>query len=367
MGDRNQKELHFLTNTKAADVTTQPDVKIMISQLPLPICYIFDPEDVQSSRYPNEVNSYKPDGNKFKGDQNNETPVHKNELQNDELKRTENKNRFNNTKEAFWNHKGTALHEEGLGNCIEKFDNAHSGVNSCSGTHPFPNHNTNRIKETVRHGNSSQSASSSLANRTRDLCTNGLSLPNESGKDCDPETGNHKKPDSEEPEHSRDENSQSAGENSSLTESAILETQNDAIQLPDLDYLPRDSQTRNYNAPEKDSFSDNYTHSDQNAASIVINKGEDPGLSLPLRMKENYDSVEKALKTESVNICVKEDMPDGLTSEGLITEAQEEKHINHKEINAKIEEEEEDAEVAEALAALEAATAGEDYEEDEEY
>ncbi|EMP35879.1 Putative protein C4orf19 [Chelonia mydas] len=333
--------------------------------------YIFDPEDVQSSRYPNEVNSYKPDkqdGNKFKGDQNNETPVHKNELQNDELKRTENKNRFNNTKEAFWNHKGTALHEEGLGNCIEKSDNAHSGVNSCSGTHPFPNHNTNRIKETIRHGNSSQSASSSLANRTRDLCTNGLSLPNESGKDCDPETGNHKKPDSEEPERSRDENSQSAGENSSLTESAILETQNDAIQLPDLDYLPRDSQTRNYNAPEKDSFSDNYTHSDQNAASIVINKGEDPGLSLPLHMKENYDSVEKGLKTEFVNVCVKEDMPDGLASEGLITEAQEEKHINHKEINGKIEEEEEeDAEVAEALAALEAATAGEDYEEDEEY
>uniref|UniRef100_A0A8C0JDL7 Chromosome 4 open reading frame 19 n=1 Tax=Chelonoidis abingdonii TaxID=106734 RepID=A0A8C0JDL7_CHEAB len=297
--------------------------------------YFFDPDDVQSSRYPNEVNSYKPDkqdSNKFKGDQNSETPVHKNELQNDELKRTENKNKLNSTKEAFWNHRGTALDKEGLGNCVEN-----------------------------------QSASSSLANRTRDLCTNGLSLPNESGKECDPGTGDHKKPESEEPECSIDENSPSAGENSSLTESAILETQNDAIQLPDLDYLSRGSQTRNYHAPEKDSFSDNYTHSDQNAEYIVINKGEGPSLSLPLHMKENYDSVEEALKTESVNVCVKEDMPDSIASEGLITEAREEKHINHKEINGKIEEEEEDAEVAEALAALEAATAGEDYEEDEEY
>uniref|UniRef100_A0A452IGR4 Uncharacterized protein n=1 Tax=Gopherus agassizii TaxID=38772 RepID=A0A452IGR4_9SAUR len=268
-------------------------------------------------RYPNEVNSYKPDkqdSNKFKGDQNSETPVHKNELQNDELKRTENKNNG----------------------------------------------------ETITHGNSSQSASSSLASRTRDLCANGLSLPNESGKECDPGTGDHKKLESEEPECSIDENSPSAGENSSLTESAILETQNNAIQLPGLDYLPHGSQTRNYHAPEKDSFSDNYTHSDQNAECIVINKGEGPGLSLPLHMNENYDSVEEALKTESVNVCVKEDMPDGIVSEGLITEAQEEKHINHKEINGKIEEEE-DAEVAEALAALEAATAGEDYEEGEEY
>uniref|UniRef100_A0A8C0JE73 Chromosome 4 open reading frame 19 n=1 Tax=Chelonoidis abingdonii TaxID=106734 RepID=A0A8C0JE73_CHEAB len=258
--------------------------------------YFFDPDDVQSSRYPNEVNSYKPDkqdSNKFKGDQNSETPVHKNELQNDELKRTENKNKLNSTKEAFWNHRGTALDKEGLGNCVE----------------------------------------------------------NQSAK----------------PECSIDENSPSAGENSSLTESAILETQNDAIQLPDLDYLSRGSQTRNYHAPEKDSFSDNYTHSDQNAEYIVINKGEGPSLSLPLHMKENYDSVEEALKTESVNVCVKEDMPDSIASEGLITEAREEKHINHKEINGKIEEEEEDAEVAEALAALEAATAGEDYEEDEEY
>ncbi|XP_039397339.1 uncharacterized protein C4orf19 homolog [Mauremys reevesii] len=333
--------------------------------------YIFDPEDVQSSRYPNEVNSYKPDkqdSNKFKGDQNSETPVHRNELQNDELKRTENKNKFNSTKEAFSNHRGTALDEEGLGNCVEKFDNAHSGANSCRGMNPLPNHNTNRTKETITHGNSSQSARSPLANRTRNPCTNGLSLPNESGKECHPETGDHKKPESEEPECSLDENSPSAGENSSLTESAILETQNDATQLPDLDYLPHGSQTRNYHAPEKDSFSDNYTHSDQNAECIVINKGEGPGLSLPLHMKENYDSVEEALKTESVNVCVKEDMPDGIASEGLITEAQEEKHINHKEINGKIEEEEEeDAEVAEALAALEAATAGEDYEEDEEY
>lgn len=327
--------------------------------------YIFDPEEVQSPRHTNEINSYKPDkqdSNISKGNQNSGTLVHKNELQNEVLKRTENKNRINNTKEAFWNHGRTALHEEGIGNCVEKSDNAHNGVNSCSSTYPIPNPNINQVKETSTHENNSQSASS-LANRTGDLYTNGLSQPSESGKERDPETGSHKKPDSEEAESSLDEYSPSTGENNSLTESAILDTQNDAIQLPDTDH----HQTINYNALEKDSFSDNYTHSDQNAESIVINKGEDPGPSLPLHMKENYDSLDKVLKTECINVHVKEDMPDGIASKGLIKE-EEVKHTNHKDINGKIEEEEEeDADVAEALAALEAATAGEDYEEDDEY
>uniref|UniRef100_A0A8C8S0A8 Chromosome 4 open reading frame 19 n=1 Tax=Pelusios castaneus TaxID=367368 RepID=A0A8C8S0A8_9SAUR len=327
--------------------------------------YILDPEDIQSPRYINEVNNYKPDkqdNSKLKGHQNSETQVHKNDLQDDELKRTENKNRLNSTKEAFRDNRRSDLHEDDLGNHVEKSDNAINGVNSCSGMHLIPNPNTNRIEETTIHGNSSQSASSSLANSTRDLYTSELSQPNESGKESDPEEGDYKKPASEEPESSLDEKSQSGGKNLSLTESTILETQNNAIQ-PDLQH---GSQTRNSNTFEKDNFSDNYTHSDQNAESIVINKDHD--LNLPLHMKEHCDSLDRALKTEFVNVCVKEDMPDGIASEGLIRGAQEAKHITHKEINGKIEEEEEeDAEVAEALAALEAATAGEDYEEDYEY
>ncbi|XP_074847884.1 PDCD10 and GCKIII kinases-associated protein 1 [Carettochelys insculpta] len=329
--------------------------------------YIFEPEEIQSPRHTNETNSYKSDkqeSSKSKGNQNSETPVHENELQSEELKRTENKNRYNSTREAYSNHK-PALHKEGLGNCVEKSNSAHDDVSSCSGTHPL-NPNTNQIKETTPCGNFSQSASSSFTYRTGDLCANGLSQTYEYAKECDPETDDHKKLGSEEPESSRDESSQSA-ENSSLTESAILDTHNDAIQLPDTDHHPHSNQIINCNALEKDSFSDNYTHSDQTSATIAINQGEDPSLGLPLHKKETFGSLDKALKTESVNVYVKEAIPDWTAPTALI--AEDVKHINHKDTNGNTEEEEEeeDAEVAEALAALEAATAGEDYEEDDEY
>uniref|UniRef100_A0A7M4ECT3 Chromosome 4 open reading frame 19 n=1 Tax=Crocodylus porosus TaxID=8502 RepID=A0A7M4ECT3_CROPO len=282
--------------------------------------YIFDPEEAQSSGYINEINRYKQDdqnSNKFICKQNSEIQVPKTKLQNDDIKRIENKNRLNSTKDALWNPGGPALQEDELGNYV-----ANSGVA------------VNGVK-TSTHGNSTQQEESSSANTTRDLYTRGLSQPNKPGKE----------------------------QNIFLTESAILETQNDAIQLADLDYTQNSSQTSHYYDVKNDIFLDKCTHSDEKADSVGINKEKD--LSLSVHVKDSCASLDKAMKTESVNVYFPEDMPDGNISVSFMRAAREAKNINCEEVNGEIEEE--DAEVAEALAALEAATAGEDFEEDDEY
>lgn len=68
-------------------------------------------------------------------------------------------------------------------------------------------------------------------------------------------------------------------------------------------------------------------------------------------------------KTDSAGLS--KDVLDGITATAVSTALQAPPHPSHKDINGEIEEE--DAEVAAALAALEAATAGEDLEDDDEY
>uniref|UniRef100_A0A8B9PZN8 Chromosome 4 open reading frame 19 n=1 Tax=Apteryx owenii TaxID=8824 RepID=A0A8B9PZN8_APTOW len=316
--------------------------------------YIFDPEEAQSPGYTHEVNSYKQneqDSNKFKFKQNSEIQEHKNELQKDELKRTENKNQVNSTKETLWNHRGNAFQEDSLGKCVAKLDVAVNGGNSCAGAHPSLNPNISPMKEASKQGTFSLSAESSSVS-TKDFYTK----PNESGQKFDLEAGSHSKSACKEPNSIQDGNSHLAGENTSLIGSAILETQNNAIQLPNVDYPQNGSQTRNY--IEKDSFSINYAHSDQNTRPSA-KQDQDLYLTPPLHTKE---SSTEPFKTYSVNLS--EDIPDGITAKTLTKAAQAPTHPDHRDINGEIEEE--DTEVAAALAALEAATAGEDLEDDNE-
>ncbi|XP_019382138.1 PREDICTED: uncharacterized protein C4orf19 homolog [Gavialis gangeticus] len=329
--------------------------------------YIFDPEEAQSSGYINEINRYKQDeqnSNKFICKQNSEIQVSKTKLQNYDIKRIENKNRLNSTKDALWNPGGPALQEDGLGNYVANSGVAVNGVSSCTGgVHSIPNPSTNQMKETSTHGNSTQQEESSSANTTRDFYTKGLSQPNKPGKERNLETGHHGKPACVKPDSIQDKNSQSTVENIFLTESAILETQNDAIQLADLDYAQNNSQTSHYYDVKNDIFLDKCTHSDEKADSVGINKEKD--LSLSALVKDSSASLDKAMKTESVNVYFPEDMPDGIISVSFMRATREAKNINCEEVNGEIEEE--DAEVAEALAALAAATAGEDFEDDDEY
>ncbi|KAM6205571.1 PDCD10 and GCKIII kinases-associated protein 1 [Sarcoramphus papa] len=316
--------------------------------------YIFDPEEVQSPGCIHEVNSYKRNeqgSNKSKFKENSEIQEHKNELQKDELNRTENKNQVNSTKETLWNHGGNDFQEDGLMNCVANLDVAVNGGNSYAGVHSMLNPNTNPVKEASEQGTSSQSEASSAIN------TDFYTKSYRSGQEFDLKAGRQRKAACNEPNSIQDENSWSAEDSIFLKGSAILETQNNAIQLPDTDYPQNGNQTRNY--AEKDSFSDNCAHSHQNTGPSAI-QDQDLCVTPSLPMKES--SIEP-FKTDSTSL--RESITGGITAVAVTKVAQAPTHPHHKDING--ETEEEDAEVAAALAALEAATAGEDLEDDDEY
>ncbi|XP_075006644.1 PDCD10 and GCKIII kinases-associated protein 1 [Calonectris borealis] len=312
--------------------------------------YIFDPEEEQSSGHVHEVNSYKHNEqgrNKSKFKENSEIQERKNELQKDELNRTENKTQVNSTKETLWNHGGNDFQEDGPVKCVAKPDVAVNGGNSCTGVHPMLNPNTNPVKEASEQGSSSQSAESPSAS-SRDFYTK----LNRSGQELDLDAGSQRKAACNEPHSIQDGNSRSADNSIFLKGSATLETQNNAIQLPDIDYPQNGNQTRNY--VEKDSFSVNCAHSDQNTGPSAI-QDQDLCVTPPSSMKES--SIEP-FKTDSASLS------GGIAAVAVTKIAQAPTHPDHKDINGEIEE---DAEVAAALAALEAATAGEDLEDDDEY
>uniref|UniRef100_A0A8C9EJG4 Chromosome 4 open reading frame 19 n=1 Tax=Pavo cristatus TaxID=9049 RepID=A0A8C9EJG4_PAVCR len=303
-----------------------------------------------------EGNSYKQDeqrSNKFKFKQNCEIKEQKKELQKDELNRTGIKNRVNSTGETLWNHRGNAFQDDSLVKCVAKLDIAVNGSNSHAGMHPILSPSTNSVKEASEQSTSSQPAEPSSVN-TGDL----HSKPNECGQELDLGAGNHRKAGCSQTNSIRGVKPWSIEDSNFLKGSAVLETQNnDAIKLPDIDYCQNGNQIRNY--VEKDSISVNYAHSDQMTKHSAM-QGQGLHVTPPSHMKES--SIEP-FNTDSAGLS--EDIPNGIAATAVPTEAQPPTHHSHKDLNGQIEEE--DAEVAAALAALEAATAGEDLEEDDEY
>ncbi|XP_074003422.1 PDCD10 and GCKIII kinases-associated protein 1 [Numenius arquata] len=317
--------------------------------------YIFDPEEVQSPGCTPEVNSYKHNeqgSKKSKFKENSDIQEHKNELQKDELNRTENKNQVHSTKEPLWNHGGSDFQEDGAVKCFTKLDVTVNGSSSCVGAHPVLSPRTNPVKETSDQGTSSQSAEASLT-INRDFYTKS----NRSGQELDLEEGRQRKAACNEPNSIQGGNSWSAEDSTILQSSAIADTQTNTIQLPDIDYPQNDNQTGNH--VEKDSFSVNCAHSDQNTRPSPI-QDQDLCVTLPPPVKESSIG---PFKIDSTSLS--EGVPGGITAVTVPKVAQAPAHPNHKDANGEIEEE--DAEVAAALAALEAATAGEDLEDDDEY
>lgn len=312
--------------------------------------YIFDPEEVQSSGCMHEVNSYKynEQGSNFKFKENSENEERKNELQKAEVNKIENKNPVKSTTDTLWNHRGNDSQEDGLVKCAAKPDVAVNGGNSCA-QHSMLNLNTSPVKETSEKGISNQTEASSASNR--DFYTKS----NRPGQEFDLETGSQSKAASNVPNSIPD--SQSAEDSIFLKGNSILETENKAIRLPYIDYPQNGNQTGNYVG--KDSFSGNCANSDQNTTASAI---EDQDLCVTPPLSEKESSVEP-FKTDSVSTS--ESLTGGITAVAVTKVAQAPTHTNHKDVNGGTEEE--DAEVAAALAALEAATAGEDLEDDDEY
>ncbi|XP_030095498.1 uncharacterized protein C4orf19 homolog isoform X1 [Serinus canaria] len=313
--------------------------------------YIFEPEEVPSSGCIHEVNSYKHNeqgSNKSKFKENSENEKPKNQLQQDEVNKTENKNPVNSRTETLWNHRGNNSQEDGLVKCAAKLDVAVNGGNSCA-QHSMLNPNTSPVKEASEKGTSSQSEASPAS--SRDF----YAKSNRSGQELDLETGSQSKAASNVPNSIPD--SQSAGDSIFLKGNSIVETENNTIRLPDIDYAQNGNQTGNY--VEKDSFSVNCTHSDQNTGASAI-QDQDLHAIPPWPVKE---SSTEPFKTDSESLS--ESLTGGITAVAVTKLTQAHTHTNHKDVNGGIEEE--DAEVAAALAALEAATAGEDVEDDDEY
>ncbi|RMC14191.1 hypothetical protein DUI87_09282 [Hirundo rustica rustica] len=313
--------------------------------------YIFDPEEVQSSGCNHEVNSYKCNeqgSNKSKFKENSENEEPKNEFQKDEVNKTENKNPVNSTRETLWNHRGNDSQEHSLVGYAAKLDVAVNGGNSCA-QHSMLIPNTSPVKETSEKGTSSQSEASSASNREF------YTKSNRSGQELDLETGSQSKAISNVPNSIPD--SQSAEDSIFLKGNSIPQTENSAIRLPNIDYPQNGNQTGNY--VEKYSFSVNFAHSDQNTSASAIQE-RDFCVIPPSPAKES--SIEP-FKTDSASLT--ESLTGGITAVAVTKVTQVPTQTNHKDVNRGTEEE--DAEVAAALAALEAATAGEDLEDDGEY
>ncbi|XP_065591756.1 uncharacterized protein C4orf19 homolog [Cyrtonyx montezumae] len=316
--------------------------------------YIFDPEELQPPGCTHEGNSYKQDeqrSHKSKPKQNCEIKEQKKELPKDELNRTGIKNRVNSTGETLWNHRGNAFPDDSLVKCVAKLDVAVNGSNSHAGVHPTLSPSTNSVKEASEQGTSSQPAEPSSVDNG-DFNSN----PNECGQELDLGASKHRKADCSQTNSIPGGKPWPKEDSNLLKGNAILETQtNDTIKLPDIDYCKNSNQIRNY--VEKDSSSVNYAHSDQMTKHSAV-QDQELCVTSPSHVKE---SIIKPFHTDSAGLS--EDIPSGIAATAEPTAAQVPTNHSHKDINGQIEEE--DAEVAAALAALEAATAGEDLEEDE--
>uniref|UniRef100_A0A8C2U6J0 Chromosome 4 open reading frame 19 n=1 Tax=Coturnix japonica TaxID=93934 RepID=A0A8C2U6J0_COTJA len=291
--------------------------------------YIFDPEELQSPGCTHEGNSYKQEeqrSNKFKIKKNCEIKEQKKEPQKDELKGTGTKNQVNSTGETLWNHRDDAFQDDSLVKCVAKLDVAVNGSSSHAGVHPILSPSTNSVKEASEQSTSSQ--------------------PLDLG------AGSHRKADCSQTNSIQGVKPWSIEDSNFLKGSAVLDTQNnDAIKLPDIDYCQNGNQIRNY--VEKDSISVNYAHPDQMTKHSAM-QGQDLHVTPSLHAKES--SIEP-FNTDSTSVeKLRRNAP---------TASQAPTHQSHTDISG--ETEEEDAEVAAALAALEAATAGEDLEEDDVY
>ncbi|XP_054854133.1 uncharacterized protein C4orf19 homolog [Eublepharis macularius] len=309
--------------------------------------YIFDPQEVQASGCINEINNYRydtQDGGKFKCKYNVEIQVHKNELQKAELQPTVNRNKLNNTKDAVRNHRNTAVHEEGLSNCLEKSNININGVHSYSNLKS--NHSANQNKEVSIHVCSAQRPSCSARE---------LSQPQEFGDKI--LEADHSQLPLEAIESNQYRQLPTTGEKGSLAQSATLEAQNNGICSPAPDFSKNATQQTMVGS---ESLSNSYTHPTQSTECTVLNKHEDPALCKAKRC----NSGDQTCKTGTVNGRAQDktasDSPSSPRSKaGALLEAGE---VCCGDFNGEFEDE--DADIAEALAALEAATAGEDLEEE---
>ncbi|XP_008588565.1 PREDICTED: uncharacterized protein C4orf19 homolog [Galeopterus variegatus] len=285
--------------------------------------YLFDPVQVPSPGYVNEVSSYKLDEDtvKLKGKQSNEVLVHKNDLQSEGLKRTESRG-----KTAV--PQALPQGDTGGGHCADKTGTAANGISPAAvlqppeGSGAGPANNVHPTQPFLEEEDSGKQGCVLPALEETPVMRNG---------------------DSRAP---------------SKAQHLAWEVQDHVFQIPAPDYPQLSGPAvDNVNLEKKDFFQ---IHTEDEPLEGICPRLVGHDLNMPFSMKRSWDSLNEAVATEVLSVCFKEEGPGHAVSVDS-RDGQKDTYCSSGDGGGEMVDE--DAAVAEALAALEAATAGEDVDE----
>ncbi|XP_025778193.1 uncharacterized protein C4orf19 homolog [Puma concolor] len=306
--------------------------------------YLFDPVQVPSSGYVNEVNSCKVDeggAGKWKGKQGSQAPGHQNELQSEGLKRTASRGRAGSGQEPRWPPPGSPpLGDTVGGPCADK---AGSAVNGIGPTAP-PQPTGDRGPHQGERGSCVSTANSAPP-----------TAPFREG------WGPGRRDSVLLPALRETHVVQSGDPRAALrAEGPALEVQDHDFQMPAPDYPPlRGSAGDTVDWEEKDGLPE--SHPEEGPPAGLHPRAGGHGLNMPFPLKRSWDSLNEAVATEALSVGFKEE--DAAQAVPRVDSRTGWEGAPGSTADGSGDAVDEDAAVAEALAALEAATAGEDADE----
>ncbi|XP_058402849.1 uncharacterized protein C4orf19 homolog [Diceros bicornis minor] len=305
--------------------------------------YFFDPVQVSSPGYVNEVNSCKSDEDdtvKLKGKQSNEVLVQRNDLQSEGLKRTASRSRAAGPQEPCWPHPGLLPQEDtGGGPRAEKTGSAINGIGLAAALQPTGDPGPH------------QGDRGSWASTSNNVHPTQPFLEEEGTREQDCVL-----PASEETRVIQNGDSRAP----SQAEHGALGVQDHVLQLPAPDYPQLwDSAVDNVDHGKNDCLFK--SHTTEEPLEGIHPSGGEHGLNTPFSRKRSWDSLNEAVATEVLSVYFKEEDPAQGVPVVDLRNGWEDAHGSTGDRSREMADE--DAAVAEALAALEAATAGEDEDE----
>ncbi|XP_076992690.1 PDCD10 and GCKIII kinases-associated protein 1 [Tamandua tetradactyla] len=301
--------------------------------------YIFDPVQVPSPGYVNEVSSCKLDEDnaaKLKGQQSSEVLVHKNDLPNEGVKRTESRSRTASPQVPSWPPQGPDPQRDGAGLCTEGTGGTVDGIDTAATSQPTGNP---RPHQGDKGPLGSTPNDSHLTQPFLDGEKQNLALL-ASEETLIFQNGDFRAP--------------------SREESHAVDIQDRTIQIPAPDYPQLwGSGVDSVAHGERDCLFQN--HADDEPLERIHPRAGEHGWNMPFSMKRSWDSLNEAVTTEVLSVYFKEMGPAPAAPVVDTRNGREAARGSHGDQNGEMVDE--DAAVAEALAALEAATAGEDVDE----
>ncbi|XP_029803449.1 uncharacterized protein C4orf19 homolog isoform X2 [Suricata suricatta] len=311
--------------------------------------YLFDPVQVSSPGYVNEVNSCKVDegdAGKWKGKQGSQAPGHQNELQSEVLKSTASRGRAGSGQEPRWPPPGPPPPgDAGEGRCADKASSALNGIGPAAAPQPTGDHGPQQ------------------GDRGFCVSTTNSALPTPPF----PQAGGAGRQEGVlllPPAPLETHLVQSGDPGPAFrAEGPALEAKDHDFQMPAPDYpSPRDSAgDTDDDGEEKDGVSE--SHPEEEPPAGTHPGVREHGLNMPPPLKRSWDSLNEAAATEALSVYFREEDAAGAAPGVGSRTGWEDAHGPTPDSSGDAVDE--DAAVAEALAALEAATAGEDVDEAE--